>query len=162
MKCVYDTFDTPFGDFSIVLDENGAVTANAFGGIATLKKWNPRLKAERHPAALREARGQMLDYFEGSLREFTVRVAPEGTAFQRGVWSALRRIPYGKTRSYGEIAAAVDNPNASRAIGAACGANPICIIVPCHRVIGADGSMTGFAYGETLKRRLLEHEGVAV
>ena len=103
----------------------------------------------------------MLAYFAGKLRKFTLRLAPEGTPFQQKVWSALRRIPFGVTRSYGEIAAQLDNPKASRAVGRANGTNPICLIVPCHRVIGADGSLTGFAYGEKIKRRLLEHEGAA-
>ncbi|HWB60345.1 MAG TPA: methylated-DNA--[protein]-cysteine S-methyltransferase [Chthoniobacteraceae bacterium] len=159
MKYLHDTFPTPFGDFSIVLDENGAIAANAFGNFAVLKKWDPELQATRDPSALREAREQMLAYFSGDLRKFTLPLAPKGTAFQQRVWSALRHIPYGATRSYGEIAAEIGNPKASRAVGAANGSNPICVIVPCHRVIGSDGSLTGFAYGEKLKRRLLELEG---
>ncbi len=159
MKHTYNTFPTPLGDFSIVLDEKGAVTATAFGGIATLKSWQPALQATRDPSALREAREQMLAYFAGKLRKFTLPLAPAGTEFQLNVWAALRRIPYGATRSYGEIAEELGNPKASRAVGRANGTNPICVIVPCHRVIGADGSLTGFAYGEELKRLLLEHEG---
>ena len=159
MNHTYDTFPTPLGDFSIVLDENGAVTATAFGGLSALKEWDPRLEAARDPAALREAREQMLAYFAGKLRKFTLPLAPEGTDFQHSVWSALQRIPYGATRSYGEIAEELGNPKASRAVGRANGTNPICVIVPCHRVIGSDGSLTGFAYGEELKRLLLEHEG---
>lgn len=161
MKYVYDTFTTPAGEFSVALDENGAVAATAFGGLAALKKRGRKLDATRDPAKLRPARDQVLAYFAGKLRKFTLPLAPDGTAFQKNVWAALRRIPFGKTRSYGEIAAEVGNPKASRAVGRANGTNPICLIVPCHRVIGADGSLTGFAFGEKLKRRLLDHEGAA-
>ena len=87
-------------------------------------------------------------------------LAPHGTPFQLKVWKELRRIPYGKTLSYGELAARIGNPAASRAVGAANGKNPISIIVPCHRVIGADGSLTGFGGGLPVKRQLLELEGV--
>lgn len=162
MKYIYDTFPTPAGDFSIVLDENGAVAASAFGGIEALKKWQPQLRATRDPAALRDAREQVLAYFAGTLRKFTLPLAPAGTAFQKNVWAALRRIPFGKTRSYGEIAAGVGNPKASRAVGRANGTNPICVIIPCHRVINADGSLGGFGYGEALKRRLLALEGAMI
>ena len=157
-KFVYDTFMTPAGDFSIALDQNGAVAATAFGGLAALRKRLRGSDAAHAPAALREARKQVRAYFDGKLRNFALPLAPEGTAFQKNVWAALRRIPFGATRSYGEIAAQAGNARASRAVGSANAANPICLIVPCHRVIGADGSLTGFAYGEKLKRRLLEHE----
>jgi len=160
MKYIYDTFPTPTGEFSIALDENGAVAATAFGGVAVLKKQLRKPDATRDTAGLRAAREQVQAYFSGALRKFTLTLAPEGTAFQQSVWAALRRIPFGKTLSYGEIAAQVGNPKASRAVGRANGTNPICLIVPCHRVIGADGSLTGFFYGNEIKRILLEHEGV--
>jgi methylated-DNA-[protein]-cysteine S-methyltransferase len=160
MKYIYDTFSTPTGDFSIALDENGAVAATAFGGLVALKQ---QLRAHepqftRDVAGLRGAREQVQAYFAGTLRKFTLPLAPEGTVFQQSVWSELRRIPFGQTRSYGEVAAEVGNPKASRAVGRANGTNPICLIVPCHRVIGADGSLTGFFYGNEIKRILLEHE----
>ena len=161
MKYIYDTFPTPAGGFSIALDENGAVAATAFGGLSRLKTRQKNFRPVRDPSALREAREEVLAYFAGGLRKFKLPLAPEGTPFQKKVWAALRRIPYGKTRSYGEIAAELGNPGASRAVGRANGSNPICLIVPCHRVIGADGSLTGFAFGEAIKRRLLEHEGAA-
>lgn len=161
MKYVYDSFTTPTGEFSIALDEKGAVAATAFGGLDALKKRGRKLDATRDAAKLSPAREQVLAYFAGTLRKFTLPLSPEGTAFQKNVWAALRRIPFGKTRSYGEIAAEVGNPKASRAVGRANGTNPICLIVPCHRVIGADGSLTGFAFGENIKRHLLEHEGAA-
>ena len=102
---------------------------------------------------------QQLDaYFERRLTQFELELAPEGTPFQREVWDALLDIPYGETRNYGQIAKQVGRPNASRAVGAANGANPIAIVVPCHRVIGANGSLTGFGGGVHVKARLLELE----
>ena len=101
---------------------------------------------------------QLDAYFAGRLRRFELPLAPEGTQFQRQVWSALTTIPYGETLSYGELARRVGRPNACRAVGAANGRNPIPIIIPCHRVIGADGSLTGFGGGLPIKRRLLQLE----
>ncbi|MCX5193488.1 methylated-DNA--[protein]-cysteine S-methyltransferase [Streptomyces sp. NBC_00249] len=102
---------------------------------------------------------QLGSYFAGELTEFTVPVRLEGTAFQRSVWEQLVRIPYGQTWSYGKLAAELGKPNASRAVGLANGKNPVGIIVPCHRVIGASGSMTGYGGGIERKVRLLEFEG---
>jgi methylated-DNA-[protein]-cysteine S-methyltransferase len=103
--------------------------------------------------------GRQLDaYFAGERQVFDLPLAPRGTAFQLRVWEELRRIPFGHTISYGELARRVGDPNAARAVGAANGQNPISIIVPCHRVIGADGSLTGFGGGVATKRALLEHE----
>lgn len=104
------------------------------------------------------ARRELDAYFAGTRREFTVPLRPRGTAFQQLVWDALRRIPYGATRSYGAIAAQIGAPDAVRAVGAANGANPIAIIIPCHRVIGANGSLTGFGGGLARKQFLLELE----
>jgi len=109
------------------------------------------------------ARGlaQLGEYFSGARRAFTLRLAPEGTAFQLVVWEALRAIPYGQTVSYGELARRLGNAGGARAVGLANGANPLPIIVPCHRVIGADGSLTGFGGGLFIKRALLSLEGAA-
>jgi len=159
MKHLYDTFAVPTGSYSIALDESGAIVATAFGGVEALKELLPTLQPVRDSAALRGAREQVLEYFAGKREKFDLKLAPAGTAFQKNVWAALLRIPYGVTRSYGEVAAEIGNVKASRAVGAANGSNPVCLIVPCHRVIGADGSLTGFAYGTGIKRRLLEHEG---
>lgn len=101
---------------------------------------------------------QLNEYFEGTRRQFDLPLAPVGTEFQLSVWNALRAISFGETRSYTELAAMVGRPNAVRAVGAANGKNPISIIIPCHRVIGANGSLTGFAGGLPAKRFLLEHE----
>lgn len=113
------------------------------------------------PVALAAPLAQLQEYFAGERRDFDLELAPEGTDFQQAVWAALREIPYAETTSYGAIATALGDPGASRAVGAANGSNPIPIIVPCHRVIGADGSLTGFGGGLARKRWLLEHEGAA-
>ncbi|MEZ5463880.1 MAG: methylated-DNA--[protein]-cysteine S-methyltransferase [Lysobacteraceae bacterium] len=108
---------------------------------------------------LQETRRQLDDYFAGKRRRFDLPLSPRGTAFQQQVWMALRRIPYGQTWSYGDLARHIDKPAAVRAVGAANGRNPLPIVVPCHRVIGADGSLTGFGGGLPIKRFLLQLEG---
>lgn len=102
---------------------------------------------------------QLREYFEGSRQDFDLDLDPKGTDFQRRVWAELLKVPYGQTCSYADIARALGQPTATRAVGAANGANPIGLVVPCHRVIGADKSLTGYAGGLDLKRKLLEHEG---
>ena len=101
---------------------------------------------------------QLAEYFAGTRSTFDLPLAPQGTEFQREVWQALTTIPYGATAGYGELAAWINRPTAARAVGAANGRNPISIIVPCHRVIGADGALTGYAWGEEKKRILLDLE----
>jgi methylated-DNA-[protein]-cysteine S-methyltransferase len=103
---------------------------------------------------------QLTEYFEGARREFDLPLRLQGTAFQRRVWRQLTEIPYGQTWSYGQLAKRIDKPSASRAVGLANGRNPISILVPCHRVIGADGSLTGYGGGVERKRWLLCHEGL--
>jgi len=155
------TFSTPCGPFSVAINDDGAITATAFGDFARLLQRlpaNSRL-VEGKPARFAAIKKELADYFTGKRRDFTLPLAPHGTKFQHGVWQALVDIPFGETRSYGGLAADLGNPHASRAVGGANGANPICLFVPCHRVIGADGSLTGFAFGETIKRQLLAHEG---
>jgi methylated-DNA-[protein]-cysteine S-methyltransferase len=157
--------DTPIGALSIALDD-ARVRAIAFR-----EHW-PRLRSavERRVGSLelRDARGapdavrRLRDYFAGDVAALdALDVAPDGTAFQRRVWAALRRIPHGDTRTYAALARAVRAPGAARAVGAACGANPVWIAVPCHRALGADGSLTGYAGGVERKRWLLEHEAKA-
>jgi methylated-DNA-[protein]-cysteine S-methyltransferase len=111
---------------------------------------------------LPKAACQLREYFANDRREFDLPLRMEGTEFQRRVWRELRQIPFGETWSYGQLAKRIDKPNASRAVGLANGRNPIAIIVPCHRVIGADGSLTGFGGGLPRKQWLLEHEGLPV
>lgn len=109
---------------------------------------------------IREAHRQITAYLAGTLTHFDLPLNPEGTMFMQSVWRELRTVPYGHTCSYGDIAHRIGKPGASRAVGMACGKNPIPIIIPCHRVIGASGSLTGFSSGIELKRRLLGIEGV--
>lgn len=113
---------------------------------------------QKDETPLRGVVAQLREYFSGQRRRFDLPLAPEGTQFQKKVWRALRRIPYGETWSYGQVARCIGKPAASRAVGAANGQNPLPIVVPCHRVIGADGSLTGFGGGLKIKRQLLELE----
>jgi methylated-DNA-[protein]-cysteine S-methyltransferase len=117
---------------------------------------------ERSTGAIEETARQLREYFAGRRREFELPLAPEGTKFQKSVWRELQGIPYGRTISYGELARRVGNPKASRAVGAANGANPIPIVIPCHRVIGANGKLTGFGGGLPIKEKLLDLESQAV
>lgn len=152
----YSEFQTPAGLFSVAVDGAGAVAATAFGGRAALKG---RLKGASLVADAKRtaaARSEVLAWFKGKRRAFTVALSPAGTPFQRKVWAALRKIPFGQTCSYGDVARAVGS--SPRAVGRANATNPICLIVPCHRVVGSDGSLTGFAFGEATKRRLLDFE----
>ena len=116
-----------------------------------------RVEAERHLAKLERELGE---YFAGGRMEFTVPLLPPGSDFEQRAWNYLRGIPFGQTRTYGQQARSIAGPNAARAVGGANGRNRIAIVIPCHRVIGADGTLTGFASGIERKRRLLEHEGV--
>lgn len=153
-----DTFRTVFDDFSIAVNAAGAVAGTAFGPLSALRERLPVCHLIDDKTLVRAAREQVLAYFAGDLRAFTLPLAPAGTSFQQSVWRALAEIPFGETRSYGQLATAIGRPHAARAVGRANATNPICLIVPCHRVIGADGSLTGFAFGEDIKRRLLAHE----
>jgi methylated-DNA-[protein]-cysteine S-methyltransferase len=116
---------------------------------------------ERNPSFFEPVKAQLQAYFRGGLKRFHLPLAPQGTAFQEKVWQALRAIPYGGLASYKSIAEAVGNPRAVRAVGGANGRNPIPIIIPCHRVIGSDGSLTGFGGGLEIKRRLIDLERYA-
>ncbi|PRP90734.1 Methylated-DNA--protein-cysteine methyltransferase [Enhygromyxa salina] len=117
----------------------------------------PYPEAHEH-ALLDRAAAQLREYFAGTRRSFDVPVSPRGTEFQRAVWTALADIEYGQTRSYGELAAVIGRPSAARAVGAANGRNPLSLVLPCHRVIGSGGALTGYAGGLERKRWLLAHE----
>ncbi len=158
MRQFYDTFSTPLGDFSVALNATGAVIATAFGGLAELRERFQPDELERDEKRAAEVRREVTEYFAGDRKKFTLALAASGTPFQTKVWAALQCIPLGQTRSYGQLAVEIGHADASRAVGRANATNPICVIVPCHRVIGADGSLTGFAFGEEIKRRLLAHE----
>ncbi|HEY6985071.1 MAG TPA: methylated-DNA--[protein]-cysteine S-methyltransferase [Rhodanobacteraceae bacterium] len=151
----YDFFDSPIGPLVIVCDDEALIQlhlpkAGKPGHVAP--EW------QRSPNRLREARAQLAAYFAGKLLTFDLPLAPVGTSFQRRVWDELLRIPYGDTSSYIELARRLGQPSAMRAVGAANGANPLAIVVPCHRVIGADGTLVGYGGGLAAKRWLLDHE----
>lgn len=121
----------------------------------------PSGTAQRN-AILRDAETQLKDYFSGRREEFDLPLAPEGTDFQMKVWNALTKIPFGQSRTYGQIAKSIRRPEASRAVGAACGRNPIPIVIPCHRVVGSTGKLIGFGGGLPMKEWLLTHEGISL
>ncbi|WP_458246408.1 methylated-DNA--[protein]-cysteine S-methyltransferase [Streptomyces sp. MAI_2237] len=147
--------DSPYGPLTLV-----AEAGTLCGLYMTDQRHRPPQETfgDRDDSVLGEAKDQLNGYFSGELKEFTLELHLHGTPFQRTVWDQLRRIPYGETRSYGELADALGSPGASRAVGLANGKNPIGIIVPCHRVVGADGSLTGYGGGLPRKRRLLDFE----
>lgn len=152
---VYGYLESPVGPLLLVAD------ADHLRGISfpdSSRKQEPQAGWRRDDAYFPDTTAQLLGYFAGELREFSLPLLFDGTDFQKTVWQALCDIPYGETMSYGALAAKLGNPNASRAVGAANGANPLPIIAPCHRVIGADSSMTGFGGGVDVKHFLLNLE----
>ena len=149
--------DSPIGELYLAAGEDG-LTDLAF--VDRLKSPpSARQGGGRAHRILDDTERQLREYFAGDRHDFDLPLAPSGTAFQRAVWEALVEIPFGATTSYGELARRAGSPRAIRAVGAANGANPIAVIVPCHRVIGADGSLTGYGGGLERKRRLLALEG---
>ena len=138
-------------------EENEALCALSFcpDGVPELEPL-PRKVCET--PFLQEVEEQLNEYFAGARWEFDLPLAPKGTPFQQAAWAELLKIPYGEVRTYGQLAAALGKPNASRAVGGACHCNPIAIVIPCHRVVGANGSLTGYAYGVEMKKYLLEME----
>jgi methylated-DNA-[protein]-cysteine S-methyltransferase len=144
---------TPIGPVSITRNEAGALTSLRF--VDSAARQLPELPAED------EVRRQLDAYFSGELRTFTLELAPPGTPFQQRVWAALCQIPWGQTWTYGQLAACLDQPSASRAVGGANGRNPIAIIIPCHRVVATNG-LGGYTGGLHIKRALLAREGVEV
>jgi methylated-DNA-[protein]-cysteine S-methyltransferase len=162
-----DTFDSPCGPLLCVVDEAGAVVRIEFCNGRHSPQVIERLQASgaevvEDASRTAEVRRQLAEYFAGQRRDFDLALAPQGTPFERAVWDELKKIPFGETRTYGEIAETLGRPGAARAVGRANGANPIPIVVPCHRVIGSDGSLTGFGGGLDVKSRLLELEGLAL
>jgi methylated-DNA-[protein]-cysteine S-methyltransferase len=150
-----DHFDTPIGRLLLAAADSGLRHIDFEHGRYPTKLGDDW---ELRPRAFGEVRAQLAAYFAGKLTAFDLPLAPRGTPFQLAVWKELREIPYGATTSYGEIARRLGLGSASRAVGAANGRNPLPIVVPCHRVIGADGSLTGFGGGLPLKKRLLALE----
>jgi methylated-DNA-[protein]-cysteine S-methyltransferase len=156
---IWTTTSSPVGD--LVLTGDGRSLA---GLRLPRSDGQPAVPANGHhrdDATFAEVRAQLAEYFDGARTSFDLPLAPNGTSFQLQVWDALRHIPYGVTASYGEVAASIGRPGAARAVGLANGRNPIAIIVPCHRVIGADGRLVGYGGGLDRKRYLLEFERAA-
>ena len=155
---IYATMDSPIGEL-LLLGDGAALT----GIYMQIQKYGPQREAgwRNDPGPFRNARAQLAAYFAGELERFDLPLAPAGTAFQQSVWTALLDIPYGATETYGELARRIGQPTASRAVGLANGHNPISIVIPCHRVIGSNGALTGYGGGIERKRWLLAHEAGA-
>jgi epoxyqueuosine reductase len=161
------TIGTPLGDLSAAISPRG-LGYLGFGeqaqaqAAAWARRWLPEARVVSDRAQLSELAAQIEAYFAGDLREWSIPLDLRGTPFQLLAWQALRQIPYGQVRAYSEHAAAIGHPRAVRAVGAANGANPISIVVPCHRLIGKGGSLIKYGGGLEIKRRLLELEGVVI
>ncbi len=160
----YDLIESPVGTLFVGGSTAGVHRVEFLDSPHDEEHQAVRLSADAGLPARRDAEGaadavaQLREYFAGSRTQFELPLAPRGTAFQRQVWLALRPIPHGTTTSYGAIAASIGRPTASRAVGAANGQNPIAIVVPCHRVVGSTGALTGYGGGMERKRWLLDHE----
>jgi len=152
----YTHLDSPLGSLRLLGEDDALV------GLQLPDQRHARplpARCSRDAAAFRDTRAQLAEYFAGQRSAFDLRLAPAGTDFQRRVWSAVRSVPTGSTASYRDVAARIGRPTAARAVGLANGHNPIVVVIPCHRIIGADGSLTGYAGGLAAKRWLLSHEG---
>ena len=154
------TVESPIGPLLLTADDDGITGLHMDG--AAHGPSHPRADGVEDAPRFAEARRQLEEYFAGDRTDFDLPLKPSGTPFQQEVWAALQTIPYGEVRSYGEIAAQIGRPSASRAVGLANGRNPIAVIVPCHRVIGASGSLTGYGGGLHRKRILLDLEAQRV
>jgi methylated-DNA-[protein]-cysteine S-methyltransferase len=157
MTRVHTVFGSPLGELTLVA-EDGALSALYFPGHKRLPE--PSAFGPHSEDGFGEAKRQLAEYFAGERTAFTLPLAPQGDPFQLKVWELLRQIPYGQTRSYGQLARELGGPQLAQAVGNANGRNPISIVVPCHRVVGADGSLVGYAGGLERKRFLLELEEV--
>jgi methylated-DNA-[protein]-cysteine S-methyltransferase len=149
---VWTTYESPIGELTLRADARGLTAIHFPGRIGRLGE------ASHDPAALAEVTRQLGEYFAAARREFDLRLVLDGSAFERAVWSELRTIPYGETRSYGELASAIGEGDRVREVAAAIGRTPVPIVVPCHRVVGSDGSLTGYGGGLDRKRALLDLE----
>ena len=158
MTATYHDLDTPIGTLRLVGGEDSIDRIELPNRAAEPPDPAWDRSDDRLPAVLNEAKRQLEEYFAGERQDFDLPLFPHGTAFQQRVWAELRRIPFGETISYGELAARIGKPTASRAVGAANGRNPLPVVVPCHRVIGSDGRLTGFGGGLPTKQALLDLE----
>src|SRR5215471_17236741 len=157
MSLVCKTMDSPVGKLKLIASDDGLVAVLWENDNPRRVRLSESLENESHPILV-ETQRQLGEYFGGKRNSFSVPLDMRGTRFQKKVWAALRSIPFGETRSYGQLARQLGNPRASRAVGGANGRNPLSIIVPCHRVIGSDGQLSGFAGGLNVKAHLLELE----
>ena len=155
---VFCYFQSPIG--RLLLTSDGTALTGLHMEVSRKAQSTEGWKEDPMLAPLSATLQQLAEYFAGTRRNFDLPLRPQGTVFQQRVWRELIEIPYGQTWSYGELAKRIDNPSASRAVGLANGRNPISILVPCHRVIGADGSLTGYGGGLERKQWLLAHEGL--
>lgn len=153
----YDFYESPYGRMLLVANEEG-LCGVYFSG----QKYYPRVESpsrrDAQHATLRRAKRELAEYFGGARKRFELALAPEGTPFQHSVWKAISSVGFGQTISYAELATRAGRPGSARAAGAATGRNPIGIIVPCHRIVGSNGSLTGYAGGLDRKRALLALE----
>ena len=156
----YDYFKSPQGRMLLVADDK-ALTAACFVGQKYAQRVAADWKRDGAHAPLRQAKRELGEYFSGRRKRFSVKLAPRGTAFQRSVWKAIAGVGFGRTIPYAELARRAGSPGSARAAGAATGRNPIGIIVPCHRIVGSNGSLTGYAGGLAKKRALLALEARA-
>jgi methylated-DNA-[protein]-cysteine S-methyltransferase len=156
----YDYFKSPQGRMLLVADDK-ALTAACFVGQKYAQRVAADWKRDGAHAPLRQAKRELAEYFSGRRKRFSVKLAPRGTAFQRSVWKAIAGVGFGRTIPYAELARRAGSPGSARAAGAATGRNPIGIIVPCHRIVGSNGSLTGYAGGLAKKRALLALEARA-
>ncbi len=155
---IRDDMESPMGRLYLAADERGLTAVDFRPEAEALSIAAARTTQVDSVPLLREARRQLGEYFAGTRRAFDLTLSPRGTPFQQAVWEALAAIPYGETISYGALARRLGRPRAARAVGAANGRNPLAIILPCHRVIGSDGQLTGYAGGLAIKEQLLALE----
>ena len=151
------SIESPVGTLKLIASDRGIVAILWHNDSPRRVRLAPQTEDANHPILLK-TESQLAEYFAGKRQSFDLPLDPQGTPFQRAVWDALLAIPFGETRTYGQLAKQLGNPNATRAVGAANGRNPISIIVPCHRVVGSTGKLTGFAGGLHTKSFLLELE----
>ncbi|MGL5290928.1 MAG: methylated-DNA--[protein]-cysteine S-methyltransferase, partial [Vibrionaceae bacterium] len=151
----YDKFISPFGLLHLGASGSGLFHASLAAPNKTSSKTSAKTDEEMARYHLTQCKEQLDDYFAGTIATFNVQLAQFGTLFQQRVWQALQKIAYGESASYGDIAKQIDNPFAYQAVGMACRANPILFLIPCHRVIGKKGALTGFQFGILMKQNLL-------
>ena len=155
MAAVNTTVDSPIGELTLVAEDGRLI------GLYFPHHWykpDPATFGSRTDAGFDEARRQLAEYFAGDRQRFDLPLDPRGDAFQHRVWELIDRIPYGQTATYGDLARELGGPALAKDVGAAVGRNPLCVLVPCHRVVGTDGKLTGYAGGLTRKRYLLDLE----